>query len=913
MEATSLIRKGLFRAALHDVRRTAGAQTSARLLEAQLLQLTGRNVEAHANAQRLVRRLRGAVEKAQAFELLGAISIDFGQIEEARRHLTNALQIAAGAKDPSFTARIHLRLIPTLSDLDGQALATALGEARRSVARCGDRHLLALLHLRFGQVEAKRGLLDRAREHLDSGWRLLADEPNVWIDGLLCLDASSVCAMLGDTAEAIRFAQGALARSDESGHLRTEVAALSNLCAFALRQGRVEEASALARQGLSKASGFERLRIALLDNYVELALLRDDIATAERTMLEVESAIRTPGGSPSSWLRLSAYLTRIRLLSRRNDWLGTLHASRAAVDLADERGDRVMSVLFRARGTEALIRLGKKVEAQDLLLQAISRGEGASLTVLGELERVQGLFCAECGDQVGAADHLNRAARVVASAGNALMKREVDSALCGRGNVASVHLGPSPIPAPALPRLDPRTLEAIAHLLGLVGKPEALSREVLDLIAGLNAASGTSVSSQPSTVQSTGDVSGRAGRGANVDLVEIDTGGPPLQTPPVVAKLRRNVSIDAPIFALKRIVETGVRLTRLIERESVRASLWPPEVDLDGNMPLLASASLRDAMTLARQAAMSSAPVLLIGETGVGKEVVAREIHRCSPFSAGPFVPFNCTAIPHEMFDAQLFGHRRGAFTGAIESSPGVIRAAEGGSLFLDEIGDLAPVTQPKLLRFLDSGEVHPVGESRPSVVATRVIAATNANLSQLIAEGRFRVDLYYRLGVFQIAIPPLRERREEIPSLSRHFVERYSRELKRPVPDISDEALEYLLLYSWPGNVRELSAEMQRSVILGAAASVLTPEVLSERIRVMRSSSSEAGVSLGSHVAAVSVDQPLSLATEDLERFAIRRALLICEGNLERAASLLGISRKGLLLKRRRLGFTVLDRLPPR
>ena len=176
-------------------------------------------------------------------------------------------------------------------------------------------------------------------------------------------------------------------------------------------------------------------------------------------------------------------------------------------------------------------------------------------------------------------------------------------------------------------------------------------------------------------------------------------------------------------------------------------------------------------MALARKVAAVNVSVLITGESGTGKEILARAIHRYSARADKPFVPFNCAAIPREMLESQLFGHRRGAFTGADRDNPGVIRAARDGTLFLDEIGELSLELQPKLLRFLESGEISPLGEPTLQTVDVRIVAATNANLEQLVQQGRFREDLFYRLNVIRLSIPPLRERRDEIPALVHHFV----------------------------------------------------------------------------------------------------------------------------------------------
>jgi hydrogenase-4 transcriptional activator len=254
------------------------------------------------------------------------------------------------------------------------------------------------------------------------------------------------------------------------------------------------------------------------------------------------------------------------------------------------------------------------------------------------------------------------------------------------------------------------------------------------------------------------------------------------------------------------------------------------------------------------------------------------------------------------MLESQLFGYRKGAFTGAEQAFDGVIRAAAGGTLFLDEIAEIGPELQPKLLRFLEAHEVHGLGEARPAQADVRVIAATNADIETLVADGRFREDLYYRLNVIRLRLPPLRERREEIPPLIDHYLRQVADEQKKGRLTLDDETLEFLVLYGWPGNVRQLVNEIRRLVALADPDSAITPALLSPEIQASRRT---VRVLPGDEPEIrVRLDQPLGDAVEAIERVMVTRALDRAEGNYEKAARLLGISRKGLFLKRRRWGM---------
>jgi DNA-binding NtrC family response regulator len=310
-------------------------------------------------------------------------------------------------------------------------------------------------------------------------------------------------------------------------------------------------------------------------------------------------------------------------------------------------------------------------------------------------------------------------------------------------------------------------------------------------------------------------------------------------------------------------------------------------------------------LATARRVAAANIPVLITGETGTGKEVLARLIHGYSPRASRTFLPFNCSATPRDMLDAQLFGHRKGAFTGASENFSGVIRAAAGGTLFLDEIGESTLDIQPKLLRFLESGEVHPIGETHPQRVDVRVIAATNADVDTLVSQGRFREDLFYRLNIVRLHIPPLRERRVEIPAFANHYLQKYAKEMNKGELRLSEETMEYLVLYRWPGNVRQIANEMRRLAALAEPGAVLMPEHLCADIAASRRTMPATERTLEGNEIVVRIDQPFGAAIQHLER-AMVQAALARTSSVDEAAKLLGVSRKGLYLKRLRYGMEI-------
>ncbi len=295
--------------------------------------------------------------------------------------------------------------------------------------------------------------------------------------------------------------------------------------------------------------------------------------------------------------------------------------------------------------------------------------------------------------------------------------------------------------------------------------------------------------------------------------------------------------------------------------------------------------------TVAR-VAPSQASVLILGETGSGKELVARTIHRYSERARKKFVAVNCSALAEGLLESELFGHVRGAFTGAVNARPGLFREAEGGTLFLDEIGDISPALQSRLLRALQEREIVPVGAETPVKVDVRVIAATHRDLGQLVREGRFREDLYYRLNVVTVTLPPLRERRQDIPLLVDHLLRRLAVRHDRGPLAVDADAQALLLAYEWPGNVRELHNVLERALVL-AEQDVIGPEHLPPEIRSAGARAAP-GRAEGAPPAAPAEEGPL-MPLAEVERRHVLRVLQATRGNREQASRILGISRRTL------------------
>jgi formate hydrogenlyase transcriptional activator len=288
-----------------------------------------------------------------------------------------------------------------------------------------------------------------------------------------------------------------------------------------------------------------------------------------------------------------------------------------------------------------------------------------------------------------------------------------------------------------------------------------------------------------------------------------------------------------------------------------------------------------------RIVAPADSTVLIQGETGTGKELIARAIHNLSPRKGHAFVKVNCAAIPSGLLESELFGHERGAFTGAIAQKIGRFELAHQGTLFLDEVGDIQPELQPKLLRVLQEQEFERLGSTRTQRVDVRVLAATNTNLTEMVAAKKFRSDLYYRLNVFPVVAPPLRDRREDIPLLVRHFANKYARRMGRKIESIPKETMHVLSHYAWPGNVRELQNLMERAVLLSTGPSLRVP--LAE-------------ISAGPDLGAVNGNVLVQAEREHIVR-ALRESNWVV-GGARGAAARLGLKRQSLAYKIQKLGI---------
>jgi two-component system, NtrC family, response regulator AtoC len=400
------------------------------------------------------------------------------------------------------------------------------------------------------------------------------------------------------------------------------------------------------------------------------------------------------------------------------------------------------------------------------------------------------------------------------------------------------------------------------------------------------------------------------------DLVLLDLQMPKMGGIEVLRALRKEqISVPVIVITAHGSIETAVEamkegaydfitkpidanhfdivVRKALERESLKRELELFSEDADQRYRLVIGKSekMKEVAETAKKAAASKATVLLLGESGTGKEIFARAIHNWSERKGQPFVAINCVGLSKELLESELFGHEKGSFTGADQLKKGKMELANGGTVFLDEVGDVSQELQTKLLRFLQEREFDRVGGIRPIHVDVRIVAATNCDLDVAVKEGRFREDLFHRLNVVPIMLPPLRERREDIPALAHHFLQRFAKEVKKTFSEVSGETLAKLCAYDWPGNVRELGNVIERAVVLSQGPEI-APHDLPARIVAAQSEPQSDGISYRD-------------AMDAYRRQLVMRALAQTQGNRAAAARSLGLHEKYFLrlLKSLRIG----------
>jgi DNA-binding NtrC family response regulator len=782
-------------------------------------------------------------------------------------------------------------------EIDGpEAAVAALSDIRRRVVAQANPAILAALHLCVAELESKRGLLSSAARHIEAGRTLLRNHGNIWLEGNASIDDCCLAYLRSDAGAAFNFASQALILSAESGHAATKMAACTNLAHLHMASGDFIEAERLFHQALATWRGGGANEVAILDGLAQLELARKNFAKCHSYLDQInriEHARSTQPGYYQSW----SFRTKLQLLIEESK-LGDAKEFLASIQHNLARFHPALRLALAALHSELLLATNERDAAASMLASAYLSCNRQSPDVTAQLETALGKVLAH-GDSANLGfSHLKRACRVFTH-----LKQDVLAAIVA-SHCRSIE--PSPhqdlIPSAGAQRYS--ALSQIKILLDFEDSTELLAQESAELFRELGCLEQLSVmtseivSGEETTSSILGDV-----LPTHPDCVRIKLGYSGRHELQILAVPKSDLTSCVEFAAARRIVEAVVSLRSLRQTIDENAEIWPADEIALPNGIIFSSPVMQEMFRVVQKVASSNVTILITGETGTGKEVLARELHRQSRRVDKPFAPFNCAAVPRDLIESQLFGHRKGAFSGAHEHFHGVIRAAEGGTVFLDEIGELPIDVQPKLLRFLESGEVHPLGEVRPSPVDVRIVAASNANLEEGITQGRFREDLFYRLNIIRFRIPPLRERREEILPLTSHFLRKFADEFGKKSILLSEQAAECMILFSWPGNIRQLANEVRRLVALADDQFIVQLQHLSPDIAASYMGPVRLG-ERGDSTISVSLNQSIQAAVEHVERSMLNHALHKSAGRVEVAAKALGISRKGLYLKRVRLGI---------
>ena len=891
------------------------------------------------------------------WRLHGRIAHARGEQSRAIALHSRALKHAELAHESRAIGLAHYELALCYKQVgDSGIVREHLTEAASALHAAGDRRHLALVHSLSAVLLAQAGRVDEATAGLRQGERLAMAIPADDVLAGIVHNQANVALMRHRHDQALTLAERSVALHESLGSGHGLAVALATLGQIYVQLGNLERAEQILTRTLEVRSPiqFHETTGAVFDTLAQIHLMRGSYERAADYLRQASDAYGAYGTQTMRWYEWSLKVLGVKLAIRRR-------AYDEAVAMADALAQApgvppADAIQADLAACEAMVAAGRIDDAEHRLEACESRLDPKTTPAnWGEFLRIRGLIREQAGrPQLAHHDFAQSAnifellgeryqaalsqlalGRIAAAAGSRSAaernldsattmfkilgaERDLDEAGAARELLSKTARTPQPVFAPDAEEGIVRRLVDAAIF------PELLSRETataiieatdadavvifvespIDLRIVASAGCDTTVA----TTLARAAHEGSREYGDGVLLVEPlgkEHDGPRRCVIAVPQRLDDAAMRRFRMFA--HIARQGFELCGLRDRPGQTVEI-PNERPLEPLIPgfICASAAMTRLSEQIQRLQGHNLTVLITGESGTGKDLVARAIHGGSPRRAAMFLPFNCTTTTRELADSQLFGHRRGSFTGAVSDQQGLIRSAAGGTLLLDEIGDLPLDIQPKLLRFLEQGEIMPVGETRPQAVNVRVLAATNADLEQRVTEGKFREDLYYRLSVIRVHVPPLRERREEIPHLSTYFLRDACEQLGKSDVRLSSQTLDLFARYWWPGNVRQLRNEIRRAVAMSPSGGTVDPEHLSADLTAPAPSASRELTS----VAAARAIQPgnLAAAIEEVERGMISATLERTRHNISETARVLGLTRRGLYLKMRRLGLDVVS-----
>ncbi len=877
----------------------------------------------------------------------GRLAVARGEPSRGIAFLTKALKQAERAHDSRAIGLAHYELGLCYRHVGDMAIVREhITKAASALHAAGDRRHLAMVHSLSGVTRAQEGRLDEALAALRQAERLAVIVEAGDVLATVCGNQANVALMQHRHEQALSLAERSVELQEQAGTPHGLGIALASLGQICVRVGNLKRAEEALNRALDVRSPLHFMRETtggVFDTLAQIHLIRGQHDEASRCL---EKAREAYGPTVANrWYQWSVRALEARVALRRGDGASALAVAGEVASSND--APAIYALQAELIAIEALLTLGKIQDAEHRLDAISGRVEPGTMSgPWGEFLRIRGRLHAAAGRSVDAYHDLGQSVSVFDllgegyQAGLSYLELGRLAAAAGARSRATRYLtdaatifdglGAAPDLADARAALDHMPAVTTGGYVGVqVDGDAALVRRLVDAAAipALLARDGATALLEACDAQavvlfvrgSGGQVqllgtSGCDAEGGRALAAAAQRGSPasvPLAVEPIGMTSKGGrfavVSSARPLAgpALQRfrtlcaVLRQGFELCQARDRQP-DASGGAIERPLEPLLPgfVCASAAMQRVAEQIQRMQGNDLTVLITGESGTGKDLVARAIHSGSPRRANMFLPYNCTSATRELADSQLFGHRRGSFTGAIADQAGVLRTAVGGTLFLDEVGDLPLDVQPKLLRFLEQGEVLPVGDTRPQRVDVRVVAATNADLESRVSDGKFREDLFYRLSVIRIHVPPLRERREEIPHLSTFFLREASERLGKPGVRLTAETLDIFDAFPWPGNVRQLRNEVQRAVARAPPDGSITPDLLSPVFGVHDQPEDDGARPRGRRTT-------LAAAVEKIEREMIQGALERSSGNISETARILGLTRRGLYLKMDRLGVS--------
>lgn len=897
------------------------------------------NLNDHPKAVTLLKENHDRAKEANLVHLLGPIETGLARVYRK-------LNECAICRDHAESALSHYR---NIGDWLGMA------EAYREIA------------ISYHQ----EGRSEKSLEYFELGIQIIGDRSAPFMLGRIYTDMSGAYWFLRQPQKGIEALERSIEFFDRTEHVLSSVIAYNNLGINLMLMGDWSKAERMIRRALDLATKSSHAhRAGILDSLGELMILRGDLAEATKLL---EEAVSIAKEKKREWYQVQAMRNLARCSLAKGEFERAEAEARGTIELSGRIGDKHYAIMAGLVLSESLLYLNRAGEAENQLQIVEERDPTADFFVLGNIQRIRGLIAADASDTELAVHHFSRSLTIFEAAGdlyhtalaNYLIGSNLEDehrdraikhlvrageafttlAIHGLADSAQEHI--DRLKSVSSTAAKPKRSNSVVSQLLMVRLAEAtasrelLFREVMAVLQQETSAKKIVVAQPNAQKQLEPYITHGYTANDSVELLRKyqaahDKGSEPTFTRTkdlAVLNLKPASGEPATIFIhprsgatlndgsnlqpLLRVVELGMDVITLRERDtSVTVEKDESPFTSNSLMPgfIHSSPAMTSLVEEVYKIRSSDVTVLVTGESGTGKELVSRAIHTMSNRKDKVFVPFNCTAVPKELAEGHLFGYRKGAFTGAMTDSPGMIRAADGGTLFLDEIGDLPLDVQPKLLRFLQEGEVQPIGEKRPIKVDVRVIAATNMPLEEKVAEGTFREDLFYRLNVIRLRVPPLRERRSEIPPMVNYYINHYSARFGKNDVTFTPQTVDLLMVCEWDGNVRQLCNEVQRIIARAVDGEVITPEHLSPELKrsakpISTYSNSDRVVPITSFDAVSPFTNlgdggTLEEAVSKLEMQMIRTSLTRNNWNISRVATELGLTRRGLYLKLSRYGI---------